>query len=476
MFASWRLQLREARLAIDGGRYEEAARLLADESLRDFRQAQQLSKELSQHLAERATKRLAAGASDAGWHDVERVGRMGNKETLVGELSEVFAGRAVERAVELLIAGEPKNALQLVKRYRRRLPSNSKLSSLESLCTAWDTAQRQLQAGDLAASVSTIEQLNATVDAVAILPRGKQVRQQVEKFTSHLAQFNEQHRDAHAQLHAALVSEDWQQVLAAADVALSIAPNDRVARGARKKAWHAVGLDATQVYRPKVGAPKFALAHPERNTDHRPPQADRDTANEPAVAERYVMWIDAVGGYLVCLDSEIVIGQPNGGSQPAVGILADVSRRHVVLRREAGQYVLEPLGPTKVDGTPIKSPTVLGSHHEIELGTAVRLKFTRPHALSATARLEMVSHHRLDPQVDGVLLLAESCIMGNKKHSHVACRDWATELIVYRTAEGLAVRSGGPISIDGEIVETPAQLLAPTRVEGDDFALSIEPV
>ncbi len=476
MFASWRLQLREARLAIDGGRYEEAARLLADESLRDFRQAQKLSKELAEHLAERATKRLAAGASDAGWHDVERVGRMGNKETLVGELSELFAGRAVERAIDLLIAGEPKSALQLVRRYQRRLPSNSKLSSLESLCTAWDAAQRQLHAGDLAASVSTIEQLKLSIDAVASLPRGKQVRQQVEKFTGQFAKQCEQHRDAHAQLHAALVSEDWQQVLAAADKALSIAPNDRVARGARKKAWHAVGLDATQVYRPKAGAAKFAIAHPERDTDHPRGQVDRDTSNDPPPAERYVMWIDAVGGYLVCLDDFVVIGQPTGGAQTTVGILADVSRRHVVLRRDAGQYVLEPLGPTKLDGTAIKSPTVLGNQHEIELGEGVRLRFTRPHALSATARLEMVSHHRLDPQVDGVLLVAESCIMGNKKHSHVACRDWASELIIYRTTEGLAVRSGTPIAIDGETVETPANLLPPTRVEGEDFALSLEPV
>jgi hypothetical protein len=156
--------------------------------------------------------------------------------------------------------------------------------------------------------------------------------------------------------------------------------------------------------------------------------------------------------------------------------LADISRRHVVLRREGGQYVLEPLGPTKVDGQTITAPTVLAGNHELALGESLRLRFVRPHALSTTARIDVLSHHRLDPQVDSVLLMGESCLLGSKSHSHVRCRDWTSEVILFRKGGGLALRSSTPISLDGLSTDTPVELHPPTRVEGDDFALSIEPV
>ena len=68
-----------------------------------------------------------------------------------------------------------------------------------------------------------------------------------------------------------------------------------------------------------------------------------------------LLWLDAVGGFLVCLDDCVVLGQPAGGDRIAVPIMADVSRRHAVIRREAGTYVLEPLHRTRVDGREINA-------------------------------------------------------------------------------------------------------------------------
>ena len=461
---------------MEGGRYEEAARILSDESLRDFRQAQQLSEELATRLAERATKRMTAGASEAGWNDVRRIERFGNKETLAGQLRDQFADRAAGRAIELLIAGQPRAAQNVVRKYQRRLADEPRLAALESLASAWDQAERQLHAGDISTSNQTIEQAQSAAAQIADLSRGDVVRQRLSEFVERFRDLCQQHREAHADLHAALSTDDWRQVLAAADRVLTVSPADRVARGAQKKAWQAVGLDTTQIYRPKRAAAPLPLRRADRNTDHPVTDPQHDTAGEPSAAERYVMWVDAVGGFLVCMDNTIVLGQPSGGHQPTIPLLADVSRRHAVVRRDAGQYVLEPLGPTKLDGNTITTPTVLGNQHDIQLGESVRLRFTRPHALSSTARLEVTSRHKIDPHVDAVLLVAESCVMGSSSHSHVACRDWASELILYRGGEGLALRSTKTLNVDGEPRETPVNLLPPTHVEGEDFALSIEPV
>ena len=82
-----------------------------------------------------------------------------------------------------------------------------------------------------------------------------------------------------------------------------------------------------------------------------------------------------------------MLGQPSSGDRIAVPILADLSRRHAVIRRDAGAYVLEPLQHTRVDGREVSTPFVLSNNHLIQLGDNVRIRFERPHALSATARL-----------------------------------------------------------------------------------------
>ncbi len=113
------------------------------------------------------------------------------------------------------------------------------------------------------------------------------------------------------------------------------------------------------------------LAKAIRDTSSAPASGKDDTAAGRPPAERRMLWIDSVGGFLVCLDSEIVLGQPAGGAAPTVPVLADISRRHAILRRDRGAYVLEPVGATKLDGREVTGPTVLGDNHLIELGQGV---------------------------------------------------------------------------------------------------------
>ena len=155
---------------------------------------------------------------------------------------------------------------------------------------------------------------------------------------------------------------------------------------------------------------------------------------------RFMIWVDSVGGYLVCTDAEVVLGQPvPGGPSIAVPIRADLSARHALLRRDGTTYTLEPLGEVAVDGRKLTGPMLLGNEHEIQLGQSVRLQFSKPHALSATARLTPLSHHRTEPRADSVLLMADSCVLGPKSHCHIVCRGWASDLILFRQEEQISV-------------------------------------
>ncbi len=187
------------------------------------------------------------------------------------------------------------------------------------------------------------------------------------------------------------------------------------------------------------------------------------------------LWIDSVGGFLVCPGDRVVIGQPTTDGQVDIPLLGDVSRRHAVLHREREHYVLaSERGAVRVDGKPVERSAVLTSGSVIELGRTARLRFVLPHPLSMTARLEFVSPHRTQPRADAVLLMAETCVLGPKATSHVCCPSWSSEVVLFRESDSILAAAGDAISIDGGVATRRGMLGASSRVTGSDFSFSID--
>ena len=84
-----------------------------------------------------------------------------------------------------------------------------------------------------------------------------------------------------------------------------------------------------------------------------------------------------------------------------------------------------------VNGKPVTDQAVLRDGDVIRLGSTVELEFRQPSPVSATARLAIVSRHRLPLAVDGVLLMAETCIVGGTGQAAYSGRG--------------SQRSGGPL-------------------------------
>jgi len=192
---------------------------------------------------------------------------------------------------------------------------------------------------------------------------------------------------------------------------------------------------------------------------------------------RFMLWIDAVGGYLVCLGDEIVIGQAAPGTTVDVPLQADVSRKHAKIIRHKEGYVIEPLGgKTSVNGKLIGRPVILSDGDEVLLGEAVKMVFRKPHVLSSSARLEITSGHRSLPNSDAVILMAESCVLGPKWQNHVVCRDWAGDVVLYRSEEKIMCRAMESIEIDGHLHDGRGPVRPGSHIVGNDFSLSLEAV
>ncbi len=189
---------------------------------------------------------------------------------------------------------------------------------------------------------------------------------------------------------------------------------------------------------------------------------------------RFLLWIDAVGGFLVCQGDEVVLGQAAPGNEVDVPILGDISRRHAIIKRRGGEYVIEPLQATFVDGHETCDTTLLSEGDEIRLGERVILKFRKPHALSASARLDFVSRHRTQPSADAIVLMAESCVLGPRWKNHIVCQDWQDDVVLYSQDADLYCRTVREIEVDGKICAGRGKISRNSRISGADFSLSLE--
>jgi hypothetical protein len=475
MFPSWRLQLCEARTALNQGRLDLACQVLARDGVRGFRQTEQLTGEVAARFVERARQRLDGGDTRAGWHDLQLAEELAAGTPGIDELRGAYVLESLRRAADDLASGRYGGAQTILTRLANRKLGGDLRRHLSLLADGLQNAERMLadgRAGDAAQALSTLGEQSPATDATievssrevplaAVGARIVLVRRRCDEYLS-LSQ----------ELLAAMEESKWSEVLAKADQLLSMAPRDPIARRARREAWRAVGLDATVAFQPgRQGA--VALEH---NGSPSQPGGHDETMPGDQKLNRFLMWVDAVGGYLVVTDDTVVLGQPAPGSPIAVPIRADLSRRHAVLRRDGGSYVLDPLGPVKLDDQLLTGPTLLGTQHVIELGQGVKMEFCRPHALSATARLTPLSHHRTEPRVDAVILMADTCILGPQGHSHVRCRDWRHDLVLISRGEGLSCRSTTPVTIDGAAGQSAGALQATSRIEGDNLALGLEPL
>ena len=478
MFPAWRIELGAARRALYDGRWEEAAAMLSSERLREFLPAKRLSKQLADKLVARAAERLGGSSeSSAGWRDLRHAAQLAPVEAAVDALRRREAQRRVASAYALLASGAVGEAIAVLERMEGRNLGGDERRQCQAI------ARRILDAEAAAREGMFATAAEATSKGAEMVPPSETALAQA--LSRRVAGYRQQHIECErtaAELHAALVQQEWSTVLSLAAKILEIAPRHAAARRARRKAWQAVGMDVTQAYVPAADSPLGDVRRPVagrlalRSTTH--PGAKGalvDTAiGDAGRGGRFVAWIDGVGGYLVCLGQEVVLGQPSPTHEVDIPVLADLSRRHAVIRRDGESYVLTPIHTTAVNGQPLAGPTVLKHNDRIRLGAALELTFRRPHALSATAVLERASNHKFVPAVDGVVLMSDTCVMGPRSHCHVACRPWEHDVVLFRRGNELAFRAAGPFEIDGRTFLAEAPLAWGVRIEGDDFALSFE--
>jgi hypothetical protein len=215
----------------------------------------------------------------------------------------------------------------------------------------------------------------------------------------------------------------------------------------------------------------------QRLTDHGASLAgDSLLLAQPLLRERgprFLLWIDGIGGYLVCQGDAISLGRSTPDAGVDVPLLADVSRLHAHLIRDAEGYVIEAVRPIQVNNKPVQR-AMLHDSDRVTLGTSFQFLFHQPVPLSASARMDIVSGHRLSLAVDAVLLMGDALVLGDRTQSHVQSPDLGRQVVLFRSRDGLGVRLAGDFRVNGQPCKDRVELQLPATVSGDNIAFSLE--
>ncbi len=371
MFQSWRFKLREAEEAAGQGQLDEACQLLRQSDLRQYLPGKRLSTRVAGDLAQRARRRVIQGDLAAGWRDLQAA------QSLAGDIAPVLAARqeivalALGEAESHIEAGDPARAIAQLETLERFRVQDEPLRWMKEVARRLESARHLALHGKFAEAEAQAKA------ADAIRPKLDYVTSRMREYHTRIEPF----RQLTESLHRALAGEQWTDVVSLADQVLELAPESRLAQGLRRKAWEKVGTPRND----SLAGPRVPRAW--NGSDPQPLASDMEirlapgvSVAEPPAGRRFLLWIDGVGGYLVCLGDEVVLGQSSPEYSLDIPIQADLSRRHARINRRGDGYVIEPLHMTRLNGQVIRGQTLLSDGDEIELAQGVRLRFRQPHA------------------------------------------------------------------------------------------------
>jgi tetratricopeptide (TPR) repeat protein len=463
MFGCAWLAIRQAREALQQGRLEEAHRLLTQPAIREHRAAGALVVQLVRAYVEHGERCLKQQEVENAWRDLLHAEQLQTAEKSVDPLRQTLTCLGIAQVRALLQAGDVRRADEAIAHLRERRVCSAELQVLEEATRDWLYARALADRGELAAARETVERIHRRLpDWPAALDRfADDLDRQCEIFPGLLVR-----------LHEAADQGRWREVVELAEQVLAIAPQHAEARKARSRAWKAIE--------------PVTVSLPGPDSHHSPLQAGRGPLSLSPLAEegggrgelppRFLLWIDGVGGYLVCMGARVTFGQALHDGHVDIPLVADVSRLHASLTRDAEGYILEAVRSIQVNGREVKR-ALLQTSDRITLGASCQLQFRLPAPISTSARLDLVSGHRLPLSVDAILLMADTLILGEGPQAHVNVPDLKQPLVLFRHKDTLGIRHGGKLCINGRTSGERLLLSDPhATVHGENISFAIEPV
>jgi hypothetical protein len=436
---------------------------------------QSLQHRLSAALMQRAEQASSLGNLSFAWRDLSTASDLAGPQDadLISRQKNQLVELTIESADTMLFNGKITHAVQLVSQLGSRKIMDWRA---DRIC-------------DISRCLQTADELAATgkfQDSIAQLERAKNLQPDLPFLESRLAvgrQRKIQLNELTQELQSSALKCQWSDVSKCCRKILTIAPKHPIALDAqrhcvmRMKRKTSAGIRATSVPdKARISSSNSFFQLDKQQGQTESDLACQNTNQAVTKTNTFLLWVDGVGGYLVCTDRVNTLGQSVPQANISIPIQGDLRRRHARLETIGGQHLIQPLGPVTVGGKPVTSPAEIKHKQTIALEGGVKLRYTQSHPLSKTARLDIVSRHRTCPWSDAILLASQSIILGPNPANHVCCPTWQFDLILFEREGKWFCRTKEAFEIDEPPVEKEGEIRFNSRIVGEDYSLTLEPI
>lgn len=519
---SQKVLLEKARTLIRAGQLDGAYALLTESTVRDHRQGQALLEQLTPRLLKRAEEHVAAGRLEEALADVERATVIGGKrpETLalrdqvLGELDAGKKAKNKKRALAESVRGHLRaGRLDAARDRLEELPAAATVHGELGREVTRQNEERDFLSGRIRDHLQYGE-----------LPSALQVAAQLVTQYGGATAEDELLRTVSRAATAALVeSLEAADLSRARELAVKLQPLvesgyaeatwrdaldlvDEAARAVQKSDWSQARLlvgrlssqwptakwinqcqEQLRIIEDGVREVRSGPLAPIAPTDgvlensisvaqtlnERPDVASASShAAALGDAQRWILWIDGVGSYLLLSQDRITVGRSGSSSRPTIPLNADLHGTHVEFLRVDGDYFAVARGEVRVDGKNVEKH-LLADRDELLLGSRTRLTFRLPTKLSATAMLSLGSRQRLPGDVRSIVLLDEHLLIGNDGECHITVPKQSERIVLSRDGDGFRLTGPEPLVVDGRLMESVGAIPVGVRVEIGSVAFTI---
>ncbi|MDB2686433.1 hypothetical protein N9Y42_04420 [Mariniblastus sp.] len=501
---AWFRRKNEIDDAIEAGQLDRAIELTS--RLGDSKASKNYRQQLTEALIRRAKEAAQNNRLPAAWQAISQAASFAETQhsDLISQTTQQLQQQTLEMADAKLQAGQSQQAAELVQLLTERSLSSQQSDQISSVATLLTTTDRLVSAGKSEEAIESLE------DAQRLYPELAGLKDRIadqQKRKSQLDLLTDS-------LQSAALSCQWNDVGQLCDQILELAPNHEIALGAKRHARQrvkrrtSVGSRLTNVPESKQSdelvVPPSATSSPVSTVDSSfrdttapqkagssnthaqkvsgEPRSNSTSTTAPdcqaSQASSFLIWVDGVGGYLVCTKPVNFIGQAIEGSSVSIPLQADVRQRHARVETISGQHLIQPLGDVAIDGreVPVDESIAIRTGQQISLGAKVRLVYRQDHPLSKSARLDYVSRHRTLPWSDGVILAGQSIVLGPNPNNHVFCPSWKSDLVLFRRSDKWFAKSPLEFCVDEHALANESEIRFDSRVFSDSFSLKLEPV
>lgn len=449
MWATWNRW--RANRAFRKGDLTRSAQLLAAAGRFNPGCDRRLSRKLTRALVRRAETQTGAGNISAAWADLWMATEVAldSDQDWLSRHKHRLVELTIETADSLLLSGKINQALQLVREIEKRRILDWRADRIAQTA-------RLIQNADEAASKGQVRLSNQQLAMARNLRPDLDILNAKQRACEHR---RTQLESLSRQLEGALLAEDWAAVDRYCSEILLVAPNYQIAIDARRR------MEEKRRSNMAGAVPKSV------------PTIESASAPDANGGERFMLWIDSVGGFLVCPGPYADVGCAVPQTHVDIPVMADLKRVHARFERLSDGFRIAPLsreGIVLVNGKRVDEPEPLLNGQTIQFDGGVQWTFQQPHPLSVSARLSFQSRHRTQPWSDGILLVADTIMIGKNPKSHVWCPDWPGDLMIFRRDERWFCRFRGHFQVDGRTVRDEAEFRLNSRIAGPGFSIGIE--